>query len=1328
MAERSWGLITSGAAFEALATTLVFFEDQSAALFGRRGKDGGQDARSGDGTLVYQAKHHENESAALAIKDALGEADKIEKYRTAGHPRHAQWKSVTRWRLATNAVFNPTDRQNWDKEVVPRFAKLKLKADYWERANLDGLLDKHPEVDRSFFQNEVRAFLSLPEVRERAADEEPFLRRAATNTFVGRDDEVRNVRSFLGAEQRFMVVHGAGGVGKTRLLLEAGEEIAVEDGWQVLWANVATLSMTGTWFDAIVPERKTVLFLDDPEEPKLVQVLAEQLGPRVGRTAQWKVVLSVPSPRDPVLKYLPGPRMAKQVQELVVGDLATKDAVSMCRELLDGIGNKAEHERLATEISKRFSCHPIWMTLAVHLLERHGDWARVPETSEDLARAYLKEVIDEQNEFDPQAVEAVLRWIALLGPVNREDDLVLQSIADRTIADPTALLALVARLIQRRALIERGARRRLVELKPDVLRDRLLLDWLTTNVGFGHHPFRPSTDATKLATEVVEAVQTGAATNVHRATLVALARSELLLLLSGKNVELLAPVFEGIEKALDAISASRRVELVELLEPIAPFRPRLIVELIRALVSKPPPVEQIESPFGAREVGPTSVALRLAWLASHAALGARDDEVSLVLETLCSLAVVESEIEMRVGGLPNDGKRALGQVQRVLEGGPQFLSSYDGAARTVALRLIDALSKVAPSDSQRTIIEAVALPMVSIERMQSWNSETAFHWRRFVIEPGSEAWTTRAEVLARVQTLLRDGTVPAATRLLLWKLVVEAHGSVNRSELPTKKGAHPMRGALLETLQWAKQALTARPVDVEELKAARRLWEWHAKYEKDPELKQEAIALEGLYRANDVAAEFEKLFAWDKDYDAVTRRQVDKAAELAAGDVATIDSFIERGLRFLGGELEIRRLLGVAFQLGRLQHAVEAVQTFVAEALRATATTPRLMFAIEVFAGWVFAVRTADRDRAVTLIQEWLRPADNDRNRVALLSRVFQGYSPRGNWCTAAEEVFLRGQAQLFLSCGQGVDFIVCAAPSFECDLIGYKAALEWMLDRLPPDQLTPGLIVLIQRLDSEMMGAKSSGGNIRDVTRWLFDQVLRVANLDDLGGNTKWHLDQLVERGGRADAQWLLDALRHRKAIEEADTDSRLGGVGHSVNLGDYVETLKPGQESDDETLRVVGELLDLSNDTGSIGYKLPDILHELDPDGIIVPTAIAGRVQQARGYDELWKVSRLTEAYVVGTAQWRTIATAVIAASSGVTDRERRSIFHQLGDPGPTSWSGTPGEVAPAFLSAVAHAEAMRDRESDEILRPYWDWYVAVAEESLRNEQERVKEERGE
>jgi hypothetical protein len=266
MAERKWGAITSGATFESLATTIVFFEDPTASLFGRRGKDGGQDARSGNGTRVFQAKHHESGSAAAAIRDAKSEAKKIAEYRKPGHARHAQWAGVTHWRLVTNSAFNPTDQQTWDTEVVPLFAKLGLVADYWERAALDSLLDKHPEIHRSYFENETRVFLSIPEVREGLPGQEPFLRRQELGPFCGRTEEKTAIREFLASDKLFLVVHGAGGTGKTRLLVDMGGEIAGDGEWQVLWANVESMAATGAWFEAVVPERSSLLFVDEPAD------------------------------------------------------------------------------------------------------------------------------------------------------------------------------------------------------------------------------------------------------------------------------------------------------------------------------------------------------------------------------------------------------------------------------------------------------------------------------------------------------------------------------------------------------------------------------------------------------------------------------------------------------------------------------------------------------------------------------------------------------------------------------------------------------------------------------------------------------------------------------------------------------------------------------------------------------------------------------------------------------------------------------------------------------------------------------------------------------
>ena len=129
------------------------------------------------------------------------------------------------------------------------------------------------------------------------------------------------MRSFLASSHLFLVVHGAGGVGKTRAVIEAGERIAAEGAWQVLWANVASMEASGAWFEAIVPERPTLLIVDEPKDEQVLRVLAEQLGTKSGRASQWKIVITVRSPKDPVLKFLFGTRRKSHVDQLCVAAL-----------------------------------------------------------------------------------------------------------------------------------------------------------------------------------------------------------------------------------------------------------------------------------------------------------------------------------------------------------------------------------------------------------------------------------------------------------------------------------------------------------------------------------------------------------------------------------------------------------------------------------------------------------------------------------------------------------------------------------------------------------------------------------------------------------------------------------------------------------------------------------------------------------------------------------------------------------------------------------------------------------------------------------------------
>ena len=338
-------------------------------------------------------------------------------------------------------------------------------------------------------------------------NEEPFLRRKQLCGFVGRGDESQQLRNFLQAEHLFLVVHGAGGVGKTRFIVEASALIAEEGEWQVLWANVATMTASATWFDGIVPERPTLLLLDEPDDTQLLKILIEQLSGRVGRASKWKVAVSVRSPKDPVLKFLESSRISPRVQKLEILPLPEQDAESMCKDLLnDGaFANMSDEQRgdAARVIAKRVSRFPVWLTLAVHVLETRRNLSDIPATGQDLADLYLTEITERQKDVPAAEVLQLLRWVALLGTIDRTNDTTVQLIGNGANIDSVAeVRQRLTKLVERRALLERGAKKRLVEVKPDVLRDHILLKWLSLDTGYGDHPIVPSPAASDLVSRV----------------------------------------------------------------------------------------------------------------------------------------------------------------------------------------------------------------------------------------------------------------------------------------------------------------------------------------------------------------------------------------------------------------------------------------------------------------------------------------------------------------------------------------------------------------------------------------------------------------------------------------------------------------------------------------------------------------------------------------------------------------------------------------------------------------------------------------------------------
>jgi hypothetical protein len=1331
MPERTWALIGNGETFEALVRTLVHFEDPNAVLLGRRGKDGGQDIRSGDGQRVFQVKHHEKPTPAKAIGDAKSEAAKVTKYRDPQHQRYAQWSSVKQWRLVTNASFNTTDQQRWTDEIVPLFSALGLAVDYWEVANLDARLVKHPEVGRAFFGGRTRAFLTLPEANVAARKGLPLGARSP-QTFVGRDELLGRAVAFLASEKAFLALRGEGGVGKTRLLLELGERSA-DDGREVYWANIATMETDSAWFGGLVPERPALLLIDEPDSETVLRALVEQLE---GRAARWKVAVAVRSPKDPVFRFLRSPKLSHRVEELEVKPLGRTSAEALCAELLGGgaLGSWGLERvvEAASWLAVRFSNLPVWMTLAVRALEKKRSLAEMPDDVAGLAELYIEEIVA-QDSVDSGSLRSVLEWIALYGVVNREDDATVASIALAVgLHGADKLRSVLASTVKRGGLAQRGARGRLVEVRPDVLRDHLLRTWLTVDVGYGTRPIRRSSAADGLVESVVESIRSGHVTTSARAVLRALARTELLLDLSKVRVGLLQPLVAALESGIPSTGAASRAALADVLLEVAEVRPDDVVAISSQMRRNPVEPEVVEGLLGDRTFDQVDVVHELAWAVFHAARGARTAEQRrAVIEELYALADIEAEASGNDARahLLRSGRRASDLLVRPLGGGPQYRGDFEDAARDLALRDLARLKSggdARPSAALGALLDVLC----SVVREQTWSEGFSLNIRKQILRPIGDRWDGRTALLEGVREAITSEATPLPWRCRLWEVLDVAHGSVLRSVAKLDDGdAAVFNSELVEDLRWALEILAGGTPDLEELRAARKLWDWHLRFDADPDVKVVAARLEELYLRNDLAAEFEPITAYTDDLESRCDAAGAKARQLAeASDSAAVARFTERAEQFLGPG-KVNEVLHVAWHLGRLVPEHTPLGDFIRSALGGEGGPSSLAFASVAALTWLAEVRGADPADASELVRSLMGACASPSEQVVLLSELYgrQPQPPESNDRTADEDDLLRAQRAIFLSTGTAPQYLRAVAGRFEHDWPGLRALVEGVLAEVDDTHVGAALSAVIDAVFWGVRDAKKGGAQPPpDLAGWLVCLLARRRLRNGIGDHGEWHLGQIVEKVGRPSIEQLA-AL-----IEAGEELPGLGwyGFGSRKSVGTLFAPVTPESSGQKRTRGAVEKLVDALAGGAPVPFDLGELLGAVDPDGLLVPEFVREAIRNwpvgdAEAASPLACVARH---YEMGGPAWRRIADATAGLAKRSPDDSRARLYGALDGTRPRAWGSAIGEVPAHFTRRVVRAREGLASESEEALRQFWTWHLAVCERELRRAEEKAREERGE
>lgn len=1330
----NWGTIASPDTFQALVGMMIGFEDPGARTFERGGRDAGQDVASSDGHTVYQAKFHTSDDPAQSFADAKAELAKITKYRTISHPNEHLWREVRRWILVSPVAFNVADRLRWAEQIVPAFQRVGLEAEVWGRSDIELRLARQPQVVAHFFQGAELAFLPLADA-SRIVSETDAIGGAAVE-MVGRGEELAVIDEFLSSPKRILLLHGPGGIGKTRFLIDGCAQVALRRNVTPLWANVRVLS-SSLPFAGLVAERPTLVLVDEPDQSEQIDRL---LGLLLGgqRTRDWKAIIAVRSPKDPVLQRLRRVELNQLVDERELKKLEVEPAELMASRLLAvcRFSDRPSDWRqtAAKKLAKIADWFPIWIAFAARELERSGSLEALPKTTAELADQYIREILEGNNAREQDEIEVVLRWAALLAPLNVEDATALDLIVaygrhhlNRPAWSASDIRKGLNALVNRKVLFRRGAWDRLYELKPDVLRDRVLDCWLIEAQAQGQG-LGPSTDASMLLTSVAEAALARGVTGSGLRLLSAIGGLEMTHRLAGDRIRLLDGFVTPLIESIGALPADGVRRILAGLSAIAFYRPSTLIEVSRRLRAAIIPDAAEKSLFGSRMIGRDDVLLALPWMLFEAARGATDpDDKRELLRELLYLGAEEERIgNSRQHGLPNDGKRVGSILPRIVVGGPEVLSDFGAEAEAVGRELLDELVRNPILDGRiRTALFGLIGPLLSIEREHTVPEEDyRLTIQRYLIVPGSEQWRARSELISSVRSILTQPSCPAATASVMWKLLADAHRSL-LSGAGASGGSYPrVSDAVLEELTWTRNAIRDRIRDPKEIHAAREMWDWHRRFDPDAGRKRLAEECEQLIARHPVVRELGPLLdvPWDDDWLVRVDAKADQLQYRTLEDIARFVAATEE----YSGDRAFDVALNVAGALGYRAYESATVQAVIDWVLTAPVVSAQFAFAANVLRHRLRKIRELQGGAvALAELQNRCAAVEGGKPRARLWQTALWRMNgpPIGN-LTTDEVVALRNARADFEVAGELGTFLALIAENCWIEWPSFQVVVSSILAEMH-DQRSAGLGQIIRAVDFARFQLKRVDPPSRlppNSGQWLLDQLALLEDIDAVAATTVYHLRGLLEDEERPAADWVVSVLESRRrttrAVDVVPTHYRLSSFARPITA----ESVSEKERS------AIGTLLGWVAEK-SIGYGIPEYICELDPAGAVVVSAVVERsAHTGVDLDKLWPLVRVVGAYSEQSKPWRDMA-AIICSNVLTAKRETRiSVFGGLEGRRLRSYSAAIGAVAAILYEEVSAARRSLEEETDTALREYWRWRLEAAEAELESEKQRVREDRRE
>lgn len=1310
MPSLNWRMVPDGGTLESLMHAILFAKDPTTVLFGRPGKDAGQDARSADGTIVYQAKYRQGLNMDSAIALALEELEKIKNYRQPSHVNHTHWHNAQQWVLVGNFSINPNDDAKWNSQVVPAFQQEGLTAEYWHIDILEGWLAQHPEVRDVFFDTENRVLVGVKEAHDLLSAE--YIGNLSLGIpMVGRDDELELIKRFASSgDKRVLPVIGPGGIGKSRLLYEGLVSLA-QEGWRVFWALPGAMARSSQWFRLLNGAEKTCVALDAPDDPGLLRAVIEQLATVERRN--WRVIVAYRSDKAEALRRF---RTHGHVHEPVRLEPLNE---TQSHELLKKYLNHRRPDSWLHSVYQFMKGNPGWLCLVGELANRRA-LDDLPMKTDEIAALYVDSCLARLDAADREQGETLLRWLAMWGTFAFESggpgQNELSFLSEQGIPERAAR-KLLKLFVDAGIVRNWGVRKRLFAIEPLIVRHYILSNWLYRETKQGYEVSAEGVSMVKLMVEG----QVPSADSVLN-TLSQLARSRLE---ETEATTFLRPIFESIDSLINKGNLLDQYYIASLIEKDGAVDPESALDILTSIRqnSKQDMTEQ-HTFLGEQTYTHQTLVESLPWILFQLAENVNHPVIAdRYLQEFRQLVTLEDAGALEAPS----GKTPQTLLKRILTGSRNAGIFIQPAHDLVIARL----SEAAAWPFVGLLAESLLNPTrETVEWVANWTMAIT----KRPITPDTHEWRNAETIRAEAFKVLRT-CEESELRRSLWQLLQGSHRKFRHLVLQGKV-RNPIKEKyqqiLVSDLSICAEILGAPPVPMTIVEAthAREMWSWYLEYGNNDELVGLARKCEKIY-AGLSNWRFHDFFRFATD-DALAPETNRIAGILLEADcLDTFGEFFEEAQRYLDAarhapdmadEWRICRLADACadqFVIGASAHR-NSLTAFTLKVLDQDEPSNLLEwhFVVRLCRRYLYEAKRqnlADFDNALSVL------LGETRNVFRLLRELYSNVHPSSmGVLTKAELDCIFEQETNFSE----RDWFLLLGPFYAIDGDLIQERLGGRLTASTSDTLVKSRCMenfirstYLTALRYEWTGEQMPVG-------WIIDMIAVFKLYGGLLGmhELEWMRDQAYFR---MNMTTLTSLVRSRCELEKNNTPYE--GVEifpHDFAVDKWVD-FDVAQVTEINAFREFCRLALESTFTAI--YWMPKYLRQIDPTGEQVTVFVEQYLADAPDLNgnALARLANLASGYEDDMSQWAAIARPICERALTLRRDERERVYFGLSRKETGLLISMPGQVPDYYVRACETATRLRDAEPlDSPLRDYRDWALGRAKAELKWEQESAEE----